>query len=164
MTASILHHLATSKTWMTWALDIFNNWWPIIGCWWTDSALICSPRTRYENHSICIFINLYKYKFHLRNCVSFTYVFFFPQWISLATCLLWTCFAEYIPKAKSLISSTSYYCLPIRWHGQIEHSIWMASEVCNLCKARILPHKYLVLRVPMGADLQEIKCTKKLTY
>lgn len=60
--------------------------------------------------------------------------------------------AEDIPEAESFIASASDNCFAIGTERQIKNTIWMSSELSNLCQWRIFPNENLILWIAVSWD------------
>jgi hypothetical protein len=58
---------------------------------------------------------------------------------------------ENLPESKRFISGTSHDRRTVWRHGQVQHTVRVASQSCNLAHAWISPDNNLVERVSVGA-------------
>ena len=59
---------------------------------------------------------------------------------------------EQVPEAERLVTRTGHDRAAIRRHCQIENSVSVASQCCELLHGWVLPHDHLVETVAVSAD------------
>jgi hypothetical protein len=59
---------------------------------------------------------------------------------------------ENVPEPERFISGSSNYCTSIGTHGEVQHSVGMSCQGCNLLHFGILPYVDLVLGISVSTD------------